>query len=63
MADIAHHPPYRPPARAPAREDQWREAVAAYRAGINGTWVASFLFGLIVTLSALVFLVPMAIWP
>jgi hypothetical protein len=60
MAYVAHHPRFR---ASVFHADRWRDAFARYRAGIDGTWAASLVFGVIVTLSALVFLVPMAIWP
>ena len=59
MAYVTHHPPYRPPV---LRADWRRNAIAKYVAGIDGQWLVSFAFGAIVTVSALIFLVPMVIW-
>jgi hypothetical protein len=59
MAYVTHQPPYRPLAQRP----EWgRNAKAKHGTGIDGQWLVSFAFGAIVMLSALVFLVPMAIW-
>jgi hypothetical protein len=58
MAYVGHHPDYRvPPGRA-----GWRETRAHRFEGIDGLWLTSFAFGAIVTLSALVFLVPMLLF-
>jgi hypothetical protein len=63
MAYVAHHPTDH---AVPPHVEWRRNAIARSRAGIrariDGTWVASLVFGVLVTVSALVFLVPMLIW-
>jgi hypothetical protein len=58
MAYVAHHPPYRAPA---LRGDTWQRTRSG-ASRITGQQVTSFVFGMVVILTSLVFLVPMLIW-